>query len=210
MGRSLRNTFWKDATTLLAVYDGSDNLLMRFYYGDDRLPLSMTQNGFTYYLLVDPIGSLRAVTDTSGNMVKRVDYDSFGNIIFDSQPAFLVPFGFAGGLHDRTTGLVRFGARDYDPAIGRWTARDPIDFAGGDTNLFGYVGNDPVNQVDPLGRAPWYGNYCGPGNIPGNPIDAIDGACEEHDQCYTDAGLSAFDVVFPSKDKTRICNKRKM
>jgi hypothetical protein len=105
--------------------------------------------------------------------------------------------------------LVRFGARDYDPAIGRWTARDPIDFAGGDTNLYGYVGNDPVNQVDPLGRAPWYGNYCGPGNIPGNPIDAIDSACEEHDQCYTDAGLSAFDVVFPSKDKTRICKKEK-
>ena len=35
--------------------------------------------------------------------------------------------------------LVRFGARDYDPTIGRWTAKDPIDFAGGDTNLYGYV-----------------------------------------------------------------------
>ena len=42
-----------------------------------------------------------------------------------------IPFGFAGGLHDRDTNLVRFGARDYDPSIGRWTAKDPIDFAGG-------------------------------------------------------------------------------
>jgi RHS repeat-associated protein len=64
-----------------------------------------------------------------------------------------VPFGFAGGLHDRDTGLVRFGARDYDPVIGRWTAKDPIDFAGGDANLYGYVGNDPITFVDPLGLA---------------------------------------------------------
>ncbi len=49
------------------------------------------------------------------------------------------------------TGLVRFGARDYDPEIGRWTAKDPIGFAGGDTNLFGYVMGDPVNSLDITG-----------------------------------------------------------
>jgi uncharacterized protein RhaS with RHS repeats len=47
---------------------------------------------------------------------------------------------------------VRFGARDYDPEIGRWTAKDPILFDGGDTNLYGYVVNDPVNLVDPSGQ----------------------------------------------------------
>ena len=150
-GAVVEKYLWKDTTTLLAVYDGNDNLVMRFNYGDDRLPVSMTHNGSTYYLLVDPIGSLRAVTDTSGNIVKRIDYDSFGNIIVDTNASLSVPFGFAGGLHDRTTGLVRFGARDYDPTIGRWTAKDPIDFAGGDTNLYGYVMNDPVNWVDPEG-----------------------------------------------------------
>ncbi len=142
---------WKDTTTLLAVYDGNDNLVTRFNYGDDRLPISMTQNGSTYYLLVDQIGSLRAVTDPSGNIIKRVDYDTFGNIIVDTNTALSVPFGFAGGLHERATGLVRFGARDYDPAIGRWTAKDPIDFAGGDANLYGYVMNDPVNFSDIVG-----------------------------------------------------------
>ena len=49
------------------------------------------------------------------------------------------------------TQLVRFGARDYDPETGRWTSKDPIGFAGGDTNLYGYVLNDPVNFVDPQG-----------------------------------------------------------
>ena len=50
------------------------------------------------------------------------------------------------------TQLIRFGARDYDPETGRWTAKDPILFAGGDTNLYGYVINDPVNWVDPEGK----------------------------------------------------------
>jgi RHS repeat-associated protein len=59
--------------------------------------------------------------------------------------------GFAGGHYDPDTGLVRFGARDYDPYTGRWTARDPILFAGGQSNLYAYVGSDPVNFVDPSG-----------------------------------------------------------
>jgi len=59
-----------------------------------------------------------------------------------------VPLGFAGGLHDRDTGLVRFGFRDYEPDVGRWTAKDPILFTGGDTDLYGYCLNDPVNLVD--------------------------------------------------------------
>jgi uncharacterized protein RhaS with RHS repeats len=46
---------------------------------------------------------------------------------------------------------VRFGYRDYDPDTGRWTAKDPIFFDGGDTDLYGYVQNDPVNFVDPAG-----------------------------------------------------------
>jgi RHS repeat-associated protein len=80
-----------------------------------------------------------------------MDYDSFGNIINDTNPLFEIPFGFAGGLHDQDTGLVRFGFRDYDADVGRWTAKDPIGFAGGDTDLFGYCLNDPINYVDPSG-----------------------------------------------------------
>jgi len=77
-------------------------------------------------------------------------YDAFGNLISDSNPGFQ-PFGFAGGLYDADTGLTRFGARDYDPETGRWTIKDPIRFDGGDTNLYGYVLNDPVNLLDSTG-----------------------------------------------------------
>ena len=58
-------------------------------------------------------------------------------------------------MYDGDTGLVHLGLRDYDPDTGRWTAKDPIRFAGGDSDLYGYVLNDPVNLVDPLGRWPF-------------------------------------------------------
>ena len=67
----------------------------------------------------------------------------------DTNPGFQ-PFGFAGGIHDRDTGLVRFGARDYDPVIGRWTTKDPIRFEGG-VNLYAYAMNNPVVAYDPNG-----------------------------------------------------------
>ncbi|MFT4579434.1 MAG: RHS repeat-associated protein [Nitrospinales bacterium] len=74
----------------------------------------------------------------------------WGNVIADTNPGFQ-PFGFAGGLYDASTGLTRFGARDYDPENGRWTSKDPVRFDGDGPNLFGYVKNDPVNFFDSTG-----------------------------------------------------------
>jgi len=54
-------------------------------------------------------------------------------------------------LHDRDTGLVRFGFRDYDSDIGRWTAKDPIRFLSGDSDLYSYVFNNPMWKSDSLG-----------------------------------------------------------
>ncbi len=61
------------------------------------------------------------------------------------------PFGFAGGLYDSDTKLVRFGARDYDAVTGRWTNRDPLLFGGGVSNLHEYSVDDPINCIDPNG-----------------------------------------------------------
>ena len=83
-------------------------------------------------------------------IAQRMDYDEFGRVVLDTNPGFQ-PFGFAGGLYDPDTQLVRFGSRDYDPEIGRWTAKDPIGFSGGSTNLYSYTFNDPMNYLDPNG-----------------------------------------------------------
>jgi RHS repeat-associated protein len=138
----------------------------------------MTKDGSHYYLAYDQVGSLRAVVDASGTIVKRIDYDSFGNTLADTNPSFEVPFGFAGGLHDRDTGLVRFGYRDYDPDTGRWTAKDPIGFASG-AYIYGYCADSPVAYTDPLGlqraypvsqngitpgRPAWRGTNAAPGS----------------------------------------------
>jgi RHS repeat-associated protein len=113
----------------------------------------MIKAGVTYRIVSDHLGSPRLVIDTgTGATVQRMDYDEFGNITADTNPRFQ-PFGFAGGLYDQHTGLTRFGVRDYDAQIGRWTAKDPIQFAGGAANLYGYSVNDPLNRIDPTGRS---------------------------------------------------------
>ena len=99
----------------------------------------------------DQVGSPRVVVTPAGTVVKRIEYDSFGNVVSDTDPSFDLPFGFAGGLRDQLTGLDRFGYRDYDPAAGRWTTRDPIFFDGGEGNLYVYGGNDPVGTRDLTG-----------------------------------------------------------
>jgi RHS repeat-associated protein len=150
-GQLVEKYQWLNLTTLLAIHDANDNVVQRFEYSGERTPTRMTQGGQRYYILSDYQGTPKLVTDASGNVVKTISYDSFGNVIEDSNPGFRLPFGFAGGLYDQDTGLVRFGYRDYDADAGRWTAKDPISFKGGDTNLYGYVTDDPINWIDPDG-----------------------------------------------------------
>ena len=102
-------------------------------------------------LYYDQVGTLKAVTDKNKNIVKEIIYDTYGNILSETNPSFTVAFGFGGGLRDRDTNLVHFGYREYEPYTGKWTAKDPIDFGGGDSNLYGYVLGDPVGFVDPEG-----------------------------------------------------------
>jgi RHS repeat-associated protein len=142
----------QDQLTPIAEFDGIGNLVSRFVYASKgNVPDYLIKGGVTYRIISDHLGSPQLVVDvTSGAVMQRMDYDEFGQVITDTNPGFQ-PFGFAGGLYDRDTKLVRFGARDYDAETGRWATKDPILFAGGDTNLYGYVVNDPVNFIDPAG-----------------------------------------------------------
>jgi RHS repeat-associated protein len=85
----------------------------------------------SYKIITDHLGSVRLVVNANnGEVVQKMLHDEFGIVTENSNPNF-IPFGFAGGIYDQETGLVRFGARDYNPKIGRWTSKDPIRFKGG-------------------------------------------------------------------------------
>ncbi len=111
----------------------------------------MNKRDTVYQIISDHLGSPRLVVNVAtGVVAQQMDYDEFGNVIYDSNPGFQ-PFGFAGGLYDPETKLVRFGARDYDAETGRWTNKDPIRFKGKLSNLYEYCLNDPLNRVDRSG-----------------------------------------------------------
>jgi RHS repeat-associated protein len=138
---------------LAAQTDGSGAVVMSFAYDDAGHLAEVREGGTSLLVVTDRLGGPVALVDgSSGKLTEAITYDAWGRITSDTGPGTL-PIGFAGGLRDPDTGLVRFGARDYDPATGRWTGPDPILYAGGDTNLYRYAGGDPVNATDPGGLA---------------------------------------------------------
>ncbi len=138
---------------LAAQTDGSGAVVARFGY-DDAGRLTLVERGGTRYQVVtDRLSSPLLVIDAgTGAVAEAITYDAWGQVTSDTNPGF-IPIGFAGGLRDADTGLVRFGAREYDPRTGRWTGPDPIQYAGADSVLYRYVANDPVNGTDPTGLA---------------------------------------------------------
>jgi RHS repeat-associated protein len=160
-GSLVKGWLWGDALRPVAEFDGTGTVVARFVYAEGvNVPDLMIKGGATYRIVIDAIGSVRLVVHAAtGAVAQRIDYEEFGRVLLDTNPGFQ-PFGFAGGLYDPDTGLVRFGARDYDPEVGRWTAKDPLLFDGGDTNLYTYAGNDPVNNQDPRGEETLQAGIC--------------------------------------------------
>lgn len=151
-GTLVQGWLYQGQLTPVAELDASGNVVSRFVYGSGiNVPDYVVKGDSTYRLIRDHLGSVRLVVNVqSGAVVERVDYDEYGVETQNTNPGWQ-PFGFAGGLTDAQTGLVRFGARDYDPVSGRWTAKDPDRFDGGDANLYVYSGADPINTLDPSG-----------------------------------------------------------
>ena len=128
---SYQRYVYKDGLNPIAVLDADGEVLQRFVYGSrPHVPDYMVTDDGTYAFVTDHLGNVRKVIDVdTGQVAQRLEFDAFGQVLVDSSPG-LQPFGFAGGLYEPETGLVRFGARDYDPTTGRWTAKDPIGFGG--------------------------------------------------------------------------------
>lgn len=151
-GQIVQAFLYRDRITPIAEVGQEGNVRARFVFGPrEQTPDYLVKDTIPYRLLTDYQGGVRLVVNSrDGTVAQRLDYDAFGNVLLDTNPGFQ-PFGFAGGIHDTDTGLVHFGAREYDPDSGRWITRDPALFGGANANLYGYVFNDPVNFADPWG-----------------------------------------------------------
>ncbi len=157
------------------VYDGqlrivgevnaTGTLTSRYVYGTlGHSPDVMVRGGVTYRYVHDALGSVRLVVNAAtGEVAQRIDYDAWGLVEKDTKPGFQ-PFGYAGGLYDVDTSLVRFGARDYDAATGVWLspeslAQSPTYVAamaqdGLGVPTYAYALNNPLVYVDVDGLAP--------------------------------------------------------
>jgi RHS repeat-associated protein len=156
VGRAINGTathrwIYEGTLRIVAELDATGQVVSRFVHGTaSNVPDYMVRGATTYRLVTDERGSVRLVVDVAtGTIAQRLDYDAWGVVTTDTNQGFQ-PFGFAGGLYDPLTGLVRFGARDYDAETGRWTAKDPVGFIDS-ANLYIYLQNNPVSAIDPTG-----------------------------------------------------------
>lgn len=139
-----------DGTGIVEERDGQTNQLRKRFTGNgEQLFDAQGVEQGKYFYASDHLGSAREITDQSGNVVSRFDYDPYGRAT-QTAGTFKPTFGFANYHTLWNEGLCLTLYRALDPNNGRWLRRDPIGEAGG-INLFGYVGNNPINSFDPLG-----------------------------------------------------------
>ena len=149
-----------DGDSCIAEYDSSGNLRRKYIYGPGiDQPVCMIEStqtyAGTYYYHFDALGSVVALTNSSGNTVEVYDYSVYGQV-GASDASHPNRFMFTGREFDKETGLYYYRARYYKPEIGRFLQVDPMGYEAG-MNLYRYCRNNPWNMSDPLGNEP-----CGP------------------------------------------------
>jgi RHS repeat-associated protein len=107
-------------------------------------------NGQARLFTTDHLGSVREVADSTGVLLARYAFDPWGRRTVTAGTD-VTTVGFTGHRTRAGSGLALTLYRGYDAGLGRWVGEDPIGVAGGDSNLYGYVGDNPVNNVDLLG-----------------------------------------------------------
>ena len=110
-----------------------------------------TITGTSYLFTRDPLGSVREMTNSSGNIQAQYVYDHFG-LVAKIQGGLSADFQYAGYYNHSASGLDFAVLRNYRPGLGRWLSRDPIGESGG-TNLYDYVENCPLTRRDPSGMS---------------------------------------------------------
>jgi len=152
-GSTTTTNYFYDNQSILFEYDDTGAIGNRYTDGpgiDEHLMVTTRKE--RYYYHADGLGSITALTDSTGKVVQTYDYDSFGNLK-DQMNRVKQPYAFTGREWDKETGLYYYRARYYDPMEGRFISKDPIGFEGG-INLYNYGESNPINNTDPFGLRP--------------------------------------------------------
>jgi len=143
-----------DGDHCIAEYNAYNQLKRKYIYGpctDEPICMidSMTSPAVTSYYHFDALGSVVALTNSSGNTVEVYEYDVYGRVGASdaSHPNRIM---FIGREYDKETGLYYYRARYYNPQIGRFLQTDPIGYKAG-MNLYVYCRNAPLTLIDPMG-----------------------------------------------------------
>ncbi|SOE77640.1 RHS repeat-associated core domain-containing protein [Streptomyces sp. OV198] len=158
-----------DKTRVLYLFGGAEQLTLdvaaktcaalRYYAGPDGTRVTRSSSGSVSYQVATSQGTATTAVDASTFAVTRRFYDPYGNARGTSPSSWVSAdenHGYLGKPADSVTGLDLLGARNYDPALGRFLTPDPV-FESGDPNQMGgysYAGDNPATQSDPSGLCP--------------------------------------------------------
>jgi RHS repeat-associated protein len=137
---------------LLFETDQSNKVIASYCYAGAVLVAMQTLSGTVYFYHFDKTGNTLALTDAAGNVANAYVYEPFGKVMTQTGTV-RNPFTYVGafGVMDEGNGIYYMKNRYYDASTGKFLQKDPIGFAGGQTNIYAYVGNNPVESIDPLG-----------------------------------------------------------
>ena len=169
LGRRVAKTV--NGVTTRYVLDGSNVRLE--LNGSNQVVAANTESGLdqllvrdsstgTDFVHTDGLGSTTTLTDSSGNVIERYRYSSFGQLqvlnpdyTLASRLSPRIPNTYTGREWDSDAGIYFYRARFYSPFMGRFLSQDPLGYYGGDNNYYAYVGGDPINYFDPTGEVRW-------------------------------------------------------
>lgn len=150
---AVRSNIVYDGDNAWADYNEAHEAITRYLFGDSidsNIARWRLGEGTAWYIM-DHLGTVRAVADATGLFVNQTKYDSFGQVLTETNSLFGDRFKFTGRELNLGSDYY-YRARTYNASQGRFGSLDPIRFGGRDPNLYRYVANSSLTATDPTGN----------------------------------------------------------